>query len=1023
MGCRQCHRRSEGRRQACLVAVWLFTVVAVIPVGAVHFPIKTYTVADGLLRDSVYKIKQDSRGFLWFCTPEGISRFDGYSFTNFTTDDGLPDRHVNDLLQTSTGAIYLATDGGLVRLEANGSPRSTEHSLFSVFEPPDATTAKFQVLLETRDGRVFCGTNDGIFIFDGRAFSKAEFSGGVKTVEVNDLKRSTDGRVWAATAANGIFHSEDDLHFTPGAGLPEIDATTITQDRDGKLWVGLRPGGNGGVCRLDPSGQSIERCFTMKDGLPSGWVTSIFSSHDGQIWIGTTKSVCEWQGEGGSSICARSTATSDICDADIWNLLEDKDNNLWMGTRCGLKKVSSDGFSYYNEKDGLGRGLINSIFEDRTGSLYATLILPEGRQIGRLEGDSFRSLVPHLSEKRDYFGWGWKQTILHDSFGAWWVPTGSGVFHSGPGTPFESLAKLVIPRNEFPEDTREVFRLFEDSNSDVWLATTGVSVELWRWKRAENKWEDLTQATGVGSTRTVTAFAEDAQKNIWITTGSDAGNTALIEIRHGDVRVFDSASHDLIRGWLRDEYFDSEGRLWIASTATGLLRIDDPNAQDLSISRYSTASGMSSTGVYCVTNDGSGNVYAGTGRGIDRLDPSTGTVENFTTFDGLPDSTVEVCYRDRNNTLWFGTSHGLVHYVPPPPRSRQPPAILLTGLRVNGEPRTISVLGETEIAETDLSPSERAVSVDFVGLGATLGETLRYEYKLNDADWQPTINRTLNFADLQSGSYSLLIRAVTRDAIMSDTPAHFSFRIRAPIWQRWWFVLSISILGAGIVYVVYRSRLGKLLELERTRTRIATDLHDDIGANLSKIALLSELVKMKLTNGNEDNKRMLATIADVSRSTVDSMRDIVWAINPARDSVLELTRRIREHAEDTLVPLGVTVDFDTKEGDYDHTVPMDVRRELLLIVKEVVSNAAKHSECRNKKIEFSSAGKMIDLRIADDGRGFDVDEAHEGNGLANMRSRARRIGAVFDVVSHPGAGTVITVRTNGLATPPNRVAH
>jgi signal transduction histidine kinase len=252
---------------------------------------------------------------------------------------------------------------------------------------------------------------------------------------------------------------------------------------------------------------------------------------------------------------------------------------------------------------------------------------------------------------------------------------------------------------------------------------------------------------------------------------------------------------------------------------------------------------------------------------------------------------------------------------------------------------------------------------------------------------------------------------VTRDSIASDAPAVVRFRIGAPIWQRWWFILAAALFGAAVIYVIYRNRLTKLLELERTRTRIATDLHDDIGANLSKIALLSELVKMKLTNGNEENNRMLATIADVSRSTVDSMRDIVWSINPRRDSVLEMTRRMREHAEETLVPLGIAVEFKTDESGRDHTVPMDMRRELLLIFKEAINNAAKHSGCRRTHIDFRAHGRSVFLGIRDDGAGFDPDATQDNNGLANMRARAEKIGARFSIDSTADGGTTIKVET------------
>ena len=410
-----------------------------------------------------------------------------------------------------------------------------------------------------------------------------------------------------------------------------------------------------------------------------------------------------------------------------------------------------------------------------------------------------------------------------------------------------------------------------------------------------------------------------------------------------------------------------------------------------------------------------------TGRGLDRLDPQTGVVENFSTFDGLPDSTVEECYRDKQNVLWFGTNHGLARYVPQPTKPRQPPTLLITGLRVNDAPQSVSILGEPNIPLIDLDSSQRSVSIDFVGLGATLGEKLRYEYRLNDGSWTSTNERTLNFADLQSGSYTVGIRATTRDSISTASPAKVSFSIASPIWQRWWFVLAALISAVALIYVIYRNRINKLLELERTRTRIATDLHDDIGSNLSKIALLSELVRMKLTNGSEENRKMLATIADVSRSTVASMRDIVWSINPQRDTVLEMTRKMREHAEEALVPRGVSVIFDTGESDMERGVSMDIRRELFLIFKEAVNNAARHSGCRNVDISLRAIGSRISMKISDDGRGFDLDQPTQSNGLTNMRARAERIGAEFSINSEQGIGTTISTLIGNHAGAPAHV--
>jgi signal transduction histidine kinase len=217
--------------------------------------------------------------------------------------------------------------------------------------------------------------------------------------------------------------------------------------------------------------------------------------------------------------------------------------------------------------------------------------------------------------------------------------------------------------------------------------------------------------------------------------------------------------------------------------------------------------------------------------------------------------------------------------------------------------------------------------------------------------------------------------------------------------------------------------LNKLLELERTRTRIATDLHDDIGANLSKISMLSEIVKLKMVNGNSENNRMLTAIAEISRASVDSMRDIVWAINPQRDSVREMIRKMREHAEQTFVPMGVSVRFITAETDSDGKLAMDLRRELFLIYKEAINNAARHSGCSNVEVNFHTDRHGVFLEVNDDGRGIEVAAQSSGNGLPNMKSRAERIGGYLQTVPKEKGGTSIIVSIPQRQIPPETYGH
>ena len=193
------------------------------------------------------------------------------------------------------------------------------------------------------------------------------------------------------------------------------------------------------------------------------------------------------------------------------------------------------------------------------------------------------------------------------------------------------------------------------------------------------------------------------------------------------------------------------------------------------------------------------------------------------------------------------------------------------------------------------------------------------------------------------------------------------------------------------------------------RTRIATDLHDDIGSNLSKISLLSGIIKLRLANENTQNKQMLSSISEISRESVDSMNDIVWTISPNRDSVLEMTRRMREFAEGLMVERAVRVSFNGPSDGQHLKLPMNTRRELLLIFKEAVNNAAKYSDCTKIDIEFRVDGFEFFLKIVDDGRGFDISRNSDGNGLSNMKNRAEKIGGTFSVLTGPGQGTRITI--------------
>ncbi len=267
----------------------------------------------------------------------------------------------------------------------------------------------------------------------------------------------------------------------------------------------------------------------------------------------------------------------------------------------------------------------------------------------------------------------------------------------------------------------------------------------------------------------------------------------------------------------------------------------------------------------------------------------------------------------------------------------------------------------------------------------------------------PTIERTVNFANLASGEYQFEVRAQTGDRIYSQS-ASVTFRIATPLWQRWWFIASVLVLIALAVYLFYKNRLVRLLEMERMRTRIATDLHDDIGANLTRISLLSEVAKQKAENGNGN---LLTSIADIARESVASMNDIVWAISPDHDSLLDLTRRMRGHAEEVFSLRDIGLEFHAPTADADLKLNVGVRRDVLLIFKEAVNNAARHSDCSRAEIDFRVNNAVLFLRVKDNGKGFETNSESDGQGLRSIKRRADALGGNLKIVSQNGNGTAV----------------
>jgi signal transduction histidine kinase len=674
-------------------------------------------------------------------------------------------------------------------------------------------------------------------------------------------------------------------------------------------------------------------------------------------------------------------------------------------------KIVQRGFISFNEADGLGHTRIVGISEDPAGGV---LVKSGLWFINRFDGKRFTAAQPNILPPLTADDWNFTQICLRDHAGEWWVPTRSGLYRFPKVDRIEQLSRA---RPKAVYTTRDglshnfISYMFEDARGDIWMGTGGLAW-LTRWERATNTFHGYSDAQGMSLPSRPQSFCEDGGKNLWI-----GFSDRVARYRDGQFRFW-TAADGYLKGGVRSLYLDRELRLWVATGLNGLIRIDDPTDQEPRFKSYTIADGLASNNVRCITEDAWGRIYAGLGRGVDRLDPATGQIMHYNTDDGLANSFVNEAFRDSQGHLWFGMLQGLSRLIPEPDRPAAPPPVRINALRIAGDIYPVSELGVTELSLPALKAGQNRIRIEFYGLSFSSGGALRYQHMLEgvDRDWSAPSDQRAFDASLAAGQYRFLVRAINANGLASAKPAVVSFTILPPLWKRWWFITLMGLISAAVVFAYERYRVARLIELERVRMRIATDLHDDIGAGLSRIAILSEVAHGRLGTGDLRGRDHMMNIAASSRELLDSMSDIVWAINPQKESLKDLIQRMRRFASDLLTGRDIAFRFNAPEGDQDLKLGADMRREVFLIYKESVNNLARHSGATAAEIDLKIDRRRLTLEIKDNGRGFDADSIStgagrsEGNGLTSMRNRARRLGGELQITSSPGQGASIILR-------------
>ncbi|HUB78866.1 MAG TPA: two-component regulator propeller domain-containing protein [Bryobacteraceae bacterium] len=978
-----------------LAGIALFLAAATA--SATQLPVHIYTAADGLARNATYCIFADSKGFLWLCTAEGISRFDGYSFVNYGVAEGLPSRSVNAFLETSGGVYLAATDNGIARLDPAAPPRSA-HQFRSL-----GITGPVYALLEDRAGTVWAGATGGLYRIRGQTVDRAGLPTPAGDI-VRSLAADAHDNLWAGTshgicrlAANGTSEC-----FGAARGLPGVVVNAVLVTREGKLWAGTLDG----LWRIaiDSTAPRAECILGNAAGLPTPRIHSLFQDSGGTLWVGTAHSLSQLSG----GRFVNYSQEEGLSGRAVLAIGQDRQGNLWAGVDHGLARIVRNGFTTFTAREGMANRSITGLFEI-DGSLYAVSNEGSAILLHRFSAGAFTSVRPRYPPSIHYFGWASNQSALVDRNGEWWIATGEGLCRF-PRVNFEQLAQtrpraVYTTRDGLPSN--DIFRLYQDLRGDIWITTIGNGGGPSRWEPSTGRLHHYTQDEIPGY---ASAYAEDRAGNLWIGVSNDASSmrpNCLVRYREGRFERFTSAD-GVPPGWISALFVDGSGSLWVASSDGGAGHAADPGSAHPRFTSFTTAGGLSSVTALRIGQDQAGRIYIGTARALDRLDPASGLWKHYSTADGLAGGSVSAILRDGQGTMWFGTTMGISRMTPETESPRATPPVYITALEINGEPRAVTDPGARRIAGMQLTPSQRHVHIEYVAVG----EAVEYQYQLVETDrgWSPpSEQRSVDYAGLPPGNYHFLVRAAAPPGSSNPIPAEVMFHIATPLWGRSWFLTLLAAGIAGAMFGGHRYHLARRLELERVRLRIAADLHDDLGASLTRVAILSEIAHRQAGLPQAEPGRHLTEIAETARGLVDGLSDIVWSIDPRRDDMRNLVRRLRQLAGETLEPLGVEWRLDAAAGIEHLAFSPDQRRNLFLIVKEAVHNAARHSGCRRLAVQIEVRQGRCLVTVSDDGRGFPDGDAESGNGLANMRARAAALGGSIAAGTAPGGGAEIVL--------------
>lgn len=955
---------------------------------AQRYPFHNLSVENGLIQSQVTAIEQDKMGHLWMGTIGGLAKYDGHSFTNYTIRDGLLNNSVTALGIDKKNQIWIGGPNGVTKY--NG--REFKHFIFRAPENANANTvSKLKV---APDNTVWCIVAGSIFSIDNDTHKELKLR---NTTAGATCILPTEEQLYIA-ANNGQIYTYQNKQWDsitynlPSINNSSINTTQIFEDSKKKIWLT----GNAGLFYID--GKTIKRAPVHKSDIKSWpFIVSISEGEDGALWMGTTGAL-----QYKDSTIISFNKNKGFSDNVIRCIKTDKEGNVWFGTNGnGVYRFSGGQFSILDERTGLTNEQVMAIGSTARGRVYF------GTYLGGLyyyEQGVVNKLNLALPKNATI------QAIdIKNEYDIWLGTNGLGLVRS-VGNEFRKYTTPLIPSNI-------IVSLYRDDTDRLWIGTSyGATIYK------DGKFLPVTQISGV-----VAAFATIGKDSILMATSSG------MQLYHNEV-VTPFITRSAADSSNAQCFAMSGSKLWIGTSDNGVICFDLLTSKSFTINK---SNGLKSDFIYNIITDDDNNIWVGTGYGIHKIAmrSSTPLVSFYGKEQGVygMESNQNAVHKMRDGSIWFGTTKGALHFQPKMPAvTAKPVSIVLQSVKVFGNNITdtsyYDSLSSWYNIPQNLELPYKKNNLTFTFQAVTMSglEPIQYRYKIDgvDAPWSDwTSLNSVTYSALQPGKYTLRVATNATDSLIQSQELTYSFEIVAPFHKTAWFrllvLLGCILLGISFQYIINRRKQNRLALLERlrkeeqskVRDRTAEDFHDEVGNKLTRINVLTNVLKSKNSNLSPESKRILDLIQFNTGELYNGTRDILWSLKPSNDNLYEIINRIKDFGEDLFSETDINFEC-TKPSEKlrNYRLALDVSRNVIMIFKEAMNNSLKYANPKTVKLEATlKPNHVLQIIVSDNGKGFDIEAVERGNGLHNMQNRAKRIDGKLYIDSFKDKGTAISL--------------